>query len=113
MWFNCPCLVSDIPENVEVLEGHGETFPVGDVVALRKGLQAICASWPQRENTRSVVSLNHNWDRVADETLMIYKEMLSRAGEARDSDTRLQPTGELPSLSANSPGRISRSSHVA
>lgn len=80
MWFNCPCLVSDIPENVEVLEGHGETFPVGDVVALRKGLQAICASWPQRENTRSVVSLNHNWDRVADETLMIYKEMLSRAG---------------------------------
>lgn len=80
MWFNCPCLVSDIPENVEVLEGHGETFPVGDVVALRKGLQAICASWPEREDTRSVVSLNHNWDRVADETLMIYKEVLSRAG---------------------------------
>lgn len=77
MWFNCPCLVSDIPENVEVLEGHGKTFPVGNVDALRKGLQISCVSWPEHEDTRRVVSLNHNWDRVADETLRIYEEVLS------------------------------------
>lgn len=77
MWFNCPCLVSDIPENVEVLEGHGKTFPVGNVDVLCKELQISRASWPEREDTRSVVSLNHNWDRVADETLRIYEEVLS------------------------------------
>lgn len=77
MWFDCPCLASDIPENAEVLEGRGETFPVGDVDALRSGLQAACNSWPKRENTRGVVAASHNWDKVADETLRIYREVLS------------------------------------
>ena len=77
MWFDCPCLVSDIPENTEVLEGHGKTFSVGDVDALRNGLQAACDSWPVREKTRDVVSANHNWDKVADETFGIYHEVLS------------------------------------
>lgn len=77
MWFDCPCLVSDIPENTEVLEGHGETFPVGNVDVLRNGIQAACDSWPEREKTRGVVSANHNWDKVADETIRIYEEVLS------------------------------------
>lgn len=77
MWFNCPCLVSDIPENVEVLEGHGETFPVGNVDALRNRLQAACDSWPVREKTCDLVGANHNWEKVTDETLRIYQEALS------------------------------------
>ena len=77
MWFDCPCLVSDIPENTEVLEGCGATFPVGDIDALRSGLQTACNSWPERKSTRGVVAASHNWDKVADETLRIYKEVLS------------------------------------
>lgn len=77
MWFDCPCLVSDIPENVEVLEGHGATFPVGDVDGLCRELQAVCDSWPERENTRDVVAASHDWGKVADETLKIYREVLS------------------------------------
>lgn len=77
MWFDCPCLVSDIPENTEVLEGHGETFPVGDAPALRAKLQAACDVWPAREGTRAVVAASHDWDKVADETLRIYEEVLA------------------------------------
>lgn len=77
MWFCCPCLVSDIPENAEVLEGHGQTFPVDDVEALRAKLQAVCDAWPGREDTRGVVAASHDWDRVADETLRIYEEVLA------------------------------------
>lgn len=77
MWFNCPCLVSDIPENVEVLEGYGGTFPVGDVAVLSEKLQAACDLWPKREDTRSIVAASHNWETVADETLKIYGEVLA------------------------------------
>lgn len=77
MWFDCPCLVSDIPENTEVLGGHGEAFPVGDVAALRRRLQAACDAWPAREDTRSVVAASHDWERVADETLRLYEGVLA------------------------------------
>lgn len=77
MWFDCPCLVSDIPENVEVLEGRGEVFPVGNVEALRAKMQAACDVWPAREDTRSVVAASHDWEKVADETLKIYEEVLA------------------------------------
>ena len=76
MWFDCPCLVSDIPENTEVLEGHGKTFSVGDGVALRMALQTACDAWPKREDTRSVVAASHDWEKVTDETLKIYEEVL-------------------------------------
>lgn len=77
MWFDCPCLVSDIPENAEVLEGCGETFPVGDVETLRIKLQAACDSWPERKDMRGVVAASHDWEKVADETLRIYREVLA------------------------------------
>ena len=77
MWFDCPCLVSDIPENVEVLEGYGETFPVGDVATLRIKLQSACNAWPAREDMRGVVAASHDWEKIADETLRIYEEVLA------------------------------------
>ena len=77
MWFDCPCLVSDIPENTEVLEGHGMTFAVGDVAALREELQSACNTWPVREGTRAVVAASHDWERVADETLRVYEGVLA------------------------------------
>lgn len=35
------CLVSDIPENLEVIGDYGFTFPVGDVGAMRDSLQQL------------------------------------------------------------------------
>lgn len=76
MWYGCPCLVSDIPENTEVLEGHGETFRVCDEGDLREKLAVLTAAWPEREDTRSVIAEGHDWNRVADRTIEIYREVL-------------------------------------
>lgn len=76
MWFNCPCLVSDIPENTEVLEGHGATFHVGDVAGLRRALHAA-ALRASEEDTRSVVAKSHDWNLVAQETRLLYDEAFS------------------------------------
>lgn len=77
MWFDCPCVVSDIPENIEVLGDSGTTFAVGDIDDLRKKLQDACDVWPPRESTRRVVKSSHDWEIVADKTLDIYNEVLA------------------------------------
>lgn len=77
MWFNCPCLVSDIPENTEVLEGHGSTFPVGDVAGLRQAISHVVPAWPERVNTRDIVAEEHDWDVVADKTVGVFQEVFN------------------------------------
>lgn len=72
MWFDCPCLVSNIEENLEVLSGHGESFRAGEIDDLATKLMlALCAP-PRRTDTRSIVSSRYDWDRVALETTSIY-----------------------------------------
>lgn len=77
LWFDCPCLVSDIPENTEVLDGHGLTFRVGDAEDLKEKLSALTQSFPVREDTRSLIVERHDWDRVVDETVKVYERVLA------------------------------------
>lgn len=79
MWFNCPCLVSDISENTEVLNGLGMTFEVGNTEDLCEKLQAVCNAWPKRKVTRGLVESKHNWETVADETLEVYRHISTLA----------------------------------
>lgn len=76
MWFDCPCLVSDIPENTEVLEGHGSTFHVGHEADLMQAL-SMATYHAAKENTRSFVARDHDWNLVARETGLVYNEVLS------------------------------------
>lgn len=76
MWFNCPCLVSDIPENTEVLEGHGETFRVGDDADLGRALPTAMLH-ASKVRTHAVVAKGHDWNLVARETSLLYSEVLS------------------------------------
>lgn len=77
MWFDCPCLVSDIPENTEVLEGKGWTFRVGDEEDLTTKLGQLTGEFPARPSTREIVRREHDWDRIVEQTLAIYREVLS------------------------------------
>lgn len=77
MWFDCPCLASDIPENTEVLQGHGWTFRMGDAADLQRALSALVSEWPSRAGTRPAVAAGHDWRRVAEETLDVYRSALS------------------------------------
>lgn len=72
---NC-CLVSDIPENLEVIEDKAATFVHGDVQSLREQLQALLESPEAVEQYRSQVADficgKYNWDEVVDRTIGVY-----------------------------------------
>lgn len=73
---NC-CLVSDIPECVEVVEGHGVTFRRGDAEDLRKKLQTLC---DDAESVRSYqngaadfICEKYSWDGIIRKTFELYR----------------------------------------
>ena len=73
---NC-CLTSDIEECAAVLEGHGVTFPKGDMAALRTCLQELCDHPEIVRNYQAVSSeyimRKYNWDDVTERTLELYQ----------------------------------------
>jgi glycosyltransferase involved in cell wall biosynthesis len=72
---NC-CLVSDIPENAEVVEDKALLFRKGDVVDLQEKLALLLANPQMVAGYRKVASdfiLNkYNWDEVVEETVKVY-----------------------------------------
>ena len=73
---NC-CLVSDIPACTEVVEDHAVTFPRGDVDALAATMQHLC-DHPEvvagyQATAQEFIWGKYSWDKVADETLSLYR----------------------------------------
>lgn len=75
MWFNCPCLVSDIPENTEVLDGQGWTFATCDANSLLESIRTLSASWPLRQRTRGRIKSLYDWKSVVSRTNNVYEKM--------------------------------------
>lgn len=74
MSYNCPCLISDIAENVEVLKGHGHSFRVSDEADLREKLEVLLDKSIEIIDTRGYVKDNFDWENVVERTLKIYEE---------------------------------------
>lgn len=75
MSYNTKCLVSDIPENIEVGKHYVETFKVGNENDLKEKLEK-CINESQSifsSDSRMYIESNYNWNRVVDETLRIYR----------------------------------------
>jgi len=74
---NC-CLVSDIPECVQVVEDKGITFKKSDVVDLQHKLQLLCDNRDLVEIYKAkaapFVLEKYNWDKVVEQTLKLYQE---------------------------------------
>lgn len=74
---NC-CLVSDIPENTEVVEEQALHFRKGDVKDLWEKLQYLLEHPDTVERLRSgsadFICGKYNWDEVVDETLRLYRK---------------------------------------
>ena len=72
---NC-CVVSDIPENADVVLDHGVTFPHGDIPALREKLQMLCDQTDitanYKNNASSFICSRFSWDEVTDKTIQCY-----------------------------------------
>jgi len=72
---NC-CIVSDIAECVEVVEGKGITFRKGSVVDLKEKMQNACNNPDEVQKYKSAASdficKKYNWNDVVDQTLNVY-----------------------------------------
>ncbi|MCK4546910.1 MAG: glycosyltransferase family 4 protein [Candidatus Eisenbacteria sp.] len=80
MSFGNACLVSDIPENVEVAGDNGTTFAKGDVDDLARQISALLAN-PENcrsmgESARKHVLGTYDWDGVTLLTESLYYSML-------------------------------------
>lgn len=72
---NC-CLVSDIPENLEVVEKHAVSFQKGNVEDLKNKLQQLLQN-PQdvqsyKDTAGQFICGKYNWDEVVDKTVKVY-----------------------------------------
>lgn len=72
---NC-CLVSDIPENVEVVEDHAFTFEKGNAQSLKENIEYLLAHPEEVEKMRAgssgYICQKFNWDDVVKQTLLLY-----------------------------------------
>ncbi|MFQ5645812.1 MAG: glycosyltransferase family 4 protein [bacterium] len=83
--YGCPALVSDIPENMEVIapDGallYGYKFRNRNVDDLQENLTGLLNSSPPpdslREKVKSYLATNYNWDRITLDTMKVYQEAL-------------------------------------
>lgn len=72
---NC-CLVSDIEENVEVVESNAVTFKRGDIMCLKEKLEYLLAHEDVVQSYKSksadFICNKYNWEDVAERTLELY-----------------------------------------
>ena len=74
---NC-CLVSDIPENVEVIQEHAFTFAKGSVSDLKEKLEYLLSHPDEvtrlKKDSSSYICQKYDWDNVVEKTLELYRK---------------------------------------
>ncbi len=81
MSFGCNCIVSDIPENMEVVKDKAFSFEKGNTESLIKKLeymeQISRDEWMQKSrDIQKHVEANFGWNDVVDKTLNLYERIL-------------------------------------
>lgn len=75
---NC-CLVSDIDENLEVVENKAVSFRRGDVRDLKEKLAMLLKDENRvkafKDNASDFITGKYNWEDVVDSTLALYKKV--------------------------------------
>jgi glycosyltransferase involved in cell wall biosynthesis len=74
--YNVPCLVSDIPENLEVGDSYVQSFKTSNVEDLRGKLELVLMNREKmyKKNSREYIAEKFNWERVVRNTLQCYEE---------------------------------------
>lgn len=72
--YDCPCLVSDIPENLEVGADYVQSFRSSDVEDLRKQMEHILSKPKEELNSSLYIKENYSWDHNIARTLVCYGE---------------------------------------
>lgn len=77
--YGLPVLVSDIPANKEVDLPSERYFRCGDVDDLKEKMEALLEvklSEREKEEIRSQIKEKYNWDRIAEQTIEVYRKAL-------------------------------------
>lgn len=80
MSYGLSCVASDIPANRNVELSEDRFFRVGDVKLLTAKIKEfINKPWGENERKKqiSIIAEKYNWDRIAHETLKVYKQVAS------------------------------------
>jgi glycosyltransferase involved in cell wall biosynthesis len=83
MSFGRAVLVSDIPENLEVVAGVGQTFRAGDAADLGERLRELLAT-PERlaelgRAGRERIERDYSWEGVVRDTVRVYESVLKES----------------------------------
>lgn len=82
MSFNNCCLVSNIPENLEVIGNAGVTFEAGNITSLREAIQKLIEDVNTVNRCKQVSAKyildKYNWDKTADLTLEVYQRAVHK-----------------------------------
>ncbi|MBI4281085.1 glycosyltransferase family 4 protein [Candidatus Uhrbacteria bacterium] len=77
MSYGAPALISDIPENLEVIDQVGYPFASGNLRDLRRKIEYALDHSPaaraQGRRGRELVRKKFSWDRIAEETERVYQ----------------------------------------
>ncbi|SMP54882.1 glycosyltransferase family 4 protein [Anoxynatronum buryatiense] len=82
----CLCLVSDIEENLAVVENHGLSFRQGNVESLRDALTDLLREEArhrecfQPQVLKAHIQKTYDWDTVTMETEKIYRQLTNQKG---------------------------------
>lgn len=74
--YNCPCLVSDIPENIEVGKKYVTTFKSTSIEDLKEKLELCLNIHNNNLNSRQYIINNYSWDTVVQQTLNCYSDLI-------------------------------------
>jgi glycosyltransferase involved in cell wall biosynthesis len=83
MSYGLPVLVSDIPAHIEMGLNKERYFACGDMADLVKGLKKSLSSPvddTDRVKTRKLVVEKYNWEKIADQTVSVYKKVITNHG---------------------------------
>jgi glycosyltransferase involved in cell wall biosynthesis len=79
--YGLPVIASDIPANLEVGLEPDSYFPLGDVAELARSLERMAANSKiveSREARRRWVESRYDWDKIAGQTVEVYRAMFER-----------------------------------
>lgn len=74
--YNCPCLVSDISENIEVGQKYVMTFKSKNTEDLKEKLKFCLEEYKNNMDSRQYIIDNFSWDKVVEQTLECYSELI-------------------------------------
>ncbi|MFA7316514.1 MAG: glycosyltransferase family 4 protein [Sulfuricella sp.] len=86
MSYGLPVLVSDIPANREVDLAPDRFFRTGNIGDLRDKLHSHLQkemSQGEKDALRAMIALKYDWERIAGQTVQVYRAAAGKSGDAR------------------------------